>query len=135
LTILQTRKTFIICQLLCFSIDGPGYYHQVDSDGLNNLAVSILFSRFDGRESIDVSDCTENTGITLFYWNVGIEIISLHIGNKKRQYLSSFADYQSTKPLSDFDVMWKWSGTGTMSMGRMEFEDSYRWTVANIPMD
>jgi len=57
---------------------------------------------------------------------VGNKIISLPKVKKNRQYLRSFADYQVTKPLSDFDVMWKWSGTGTMSMGRTDFEEGCR---------
>jgi len=40
--------------------------------------------------------------------------------------LSVFADYQVPKPLSDFDVMWKWSGSGIMSMGRTDLEDGCR---------
>nr|XP_002131407.1 uncharacterized protein LOC100187235 [Ciona intestinalis] len=72
------------------------YYHQVLSKGEQNLAVSILFSRLDGIEHIDVSDCTDQT------------------------------DYQTPKPLSDLDVMWKWQGTGMMSMGRSDMESSYR---------
>ncbi|XP_002131368.2 uncharacterized protein LOC100179341 [Ciona intestinalis] len=72
------------------------YYHQVNSDGPNNLAVSILFGRFDGRESIDVSDCTKDT------------------------------DYKTPKHLSELDVMWPWSGTGVMSMGWPDLEEHTR---------
>uniref|UniRef100_F6Z3G2 JmjC domain-containing protein n=2 Tax=Ciona intestinalis TaxID=7719 RepID=F6Z3G2_CIOIN len=64
------------------------YYHQVYSEGTNNLAVSILFSRMDGLDEIDVSDCNDKT------------------------------DYKAIKHLDEFDVMWKWNGSGYMSMGR-----------------
>nr|XP_026694374.1 uncharacterized protein LOC113475085 [Ciona intestinalis] len=72
------------------------YYHQVHSNGEQNLAVSILFSRFDGIEHIDVSDCTDQT------------------------------DYKIPRPLSEAGVMWKWCGTGMMSMGNGDFEGEYR---------
>ncbi|XP_076807053.1 uncharacterized protein LOC143450411 [Clavelina lepadiformis] len=72
------------------------YYHQVDSVGPINLAVSILFGRMDGKESIDTSDCHDEI------------------------------DYKSIRYLSDFDVMWKWAGKGVMSMGYGDFEENYR---------
>ncbi|XP_002127027.2 uncharacterized protein LOC494374 [Ciona intestinalis] len=64
------------------------YYHQVYSEGTNNLAVSILFSRMDGLDEMDVSDCSDGT------------------------------DYKAVKYLDQFDVMWMWNGSGYMSMGR-----------------
>uniref|UniRef100_H2ZJQ1 JmjC domain-containing protein n=1 Tax=Ciona savignyi TaxID=51511 RepID=H2ZJQ1_CIOSA len=78
------------------------YYHQVISKGIQNLAVSILFGRFDGVEHIDVSDCHDET------------------------------DYKTPKPLSELDVMWKWSGTGMMSMGRGDFESGYRSSLLDM---
>nr|CAB3262295.1 uncharacterized protein LOC100179341 [Phallusia mammillata] len=72
------------------------YYHQVDSSQTNNLAISILFSRFDGRETLNMSDCTSET------------------------------DYRTARPLSEFDVMWEWSGHGMMSMGNGDFEENFR---------
>ena len=39
-----------------------GDYHQVNSDGPNNLAVSILFGRFDNVKIVNFSDCTADPG-------------------------------------------------------------------------
>lgn len=50
------------CSVLLTSTMTSGDYHQVNSVGTQNLAVSILFGRFDGRESLDFSDCSEKTG-------------------------------------------------------------------------
>lgn len=36
------------------------YYHQVNSYGTNNVAVSLLFSRLDGVDDIDFTGCDEN---------------------------------------------------------------------------
>uniref|UniRef100_H2Z9X2 JmjC domain-containing protein n=1 Tax=Ciona savignyi TaxID=51511 RepID=H2Z9X2_CIOSA len=76
-------------------------YHQVFSEGTNNLAVSILFSRLDDLAEFDASDCTDDT------------------------------DYKALKPLSEFDVMWKWSGKGYMSMGRGDVEN-YREELIEV---
>nr|CAB3261491.1 uncharacterized protein LOC100177002 [Phallusia mammillata] len=81
------------------------YYHQVESPGPQNLAVSILYGRMDGFESINTTDCTKDT------------------------------DYKTPRPLSDFDVMWKWSGKGVMSMGRGDFEEGYRNAMISTAKD
>ena len=58
---INLNKIFLECRAY-YSFNFLGYYHQVDSDGPSNLAVSILFSRYDYREPKDFSDCNENTG-------------------------------------------------------------------------
>lgn len=63
------------------------YYHQVNSDGTNNKAVSLLFARFDDNKPLNFSDCNDNV------------------------------DYKSMKSLANFDVQWKWPGKGVMVMG------------------
>ncbi|XP_031562801.1 uncharacterized protein LOC116298457 isoform X2 [Actinia tenebrosa] len=40
------------------------YYHQVTSYGTMNVALAILFSRFEGEENIDLSDCHGNKSYT-----------------------------------------------------------------------
>lgn len=72
------------------------YYHQVISEGTHNLAVSLLFARFDGKDSLDFSDCKEDT------------------------------DYRKSRRLSDYDVQLVWKGTGMMVMGRADIEEQYR---------
>lgn len=72
------------------------YYHQVKSQGTNNKAVSLLFSRFGDRNSLDFSDCTEDT------------------------------DYKEMKSLADFKVHWKWPGKGKMVMGSADLEEGVR---------
>ena len=41
-----------------------GYYHQVKSYGSSNVAVSILFSRFDDVEEIDLHGCDKPLSYT-----------------------------------------------------------------------
>lgn len=78
------------------------YYHQVDSYDTHNLAVSVLFGRFDDRDSLDFSDCTENT------------------------------DYKTMHRLSEYEVQWMWNGTGTMVMGSSDLEDEYRRALLEL---
>ncbi|KAK3710653.1 hypothetical protein QZH41_011006 [Actinostola sp. cb2023] len=44
--------------------DTIGYYHQVTSYGTMNVAVALLFSRFDNVKSIDFSGCHDNLTYT-----------------------------------------------------------------------
>lgn len=72
------------------------YYHQVNSSGTHNMAVSLLFSRFDDRDSLDFSDCDDSS------------------------------NYKNGKSLSEFDVQLVWRGKGSMVMGRADLELGYR---------
>lgn len=78
-----------------------GYYHLVTSSGTHNLAVSILFSRFDRVDSLDFSDC-----------NVDV------------------LDMRTPRSLAELDVQWQWVGKGTMVMGRQDLEERYRAVFA-----
>ena len=70
-----------------------GMYHNVLSSGSNNVAVALLFSRFDRykKRDLDFSDCDNVT--------------------------------QVSKPLSDFIVDWMYPGKGDLSMGNADLED------------
>nr|XP_039251097.1 uncharacterized protein LOC120328635 [Styela clava] len=81
------------------------YYHQVESHGTNNLAISLLFARFDNRKSLDFSDCTGNI------------------------------DYQKARPLSEYNVQLVWKGTGMMVMGRSDLEEQYRASLLKLTND
>ena len=76
----------------CLYLPGS-MYHQVKSYGTNNFAVSLLFSRFDRRNNLDFSDCSNDT--------------------------LSQAQY---KKLSSFDIDWQYPGTGAMTMGEPDLE-------------
>ena len=70
-----------------------GMYHNVLSYGSNNVAVALLFSRFDRykKRDLDFGDCDNVT--------------------------------QESKPLSDFIVDWMYPGKGDLSMGNADLED------------
>jgi len=76
----------------CLYLPGS-MYHQVKSFGTNNFAISLLFSRFDGRNSLEFSDCNND----------------------------SLAQSQ-LKSLNVFDVDWDYPGTGEMTMGEPDLE-------------
>ncbi|XP_039250314.2 uncharacterized protein LOC120328008 [Styela clava] len=78
------------------------YYHQVISEGTHNLAVSLLFARFDGKDSLDFSDCTDDI------------------------------DYTKSRPLNEYDVQLVWKGTGMMVMGRADLEDQFRSSLLEM---
>ncbi len=70
-----------------------GVYHNVLSYGSHNLAIALLFSRFDRykKRSLDFSDCDNVTKTTL--------------------------------PLSNFIVDWEYPGKGDLSMGNADLEN------------
>lgn len=76
----------------CLYLPGS-MYHQVKSYGANNFAVSLLFSRFDRRKTLDFSDCS-NDSLSQSHYRV----------------------------LSNFDVDWQYQGWGTMTMGEPDLE-------------
>ena len=76
----------------CLYLPGS-MYHQVKSYGTNNFAVSLLISRFDGRSTLDFSDCSNDS-------------------LSQSQY----------KVLSNFDVDWQYPGKGVMTMGEPDLE-------------
>ena len=67
-------------------------YHNVLSSGANNVAVALLFSRFDGykKRGLDFSNCDNVT--------------------------------KESRPLSDFIVDWMYPGKGDLSMGNTDLE-------------
>ena len=67
-------------------------YHNVLSSGTNNVAVALLFSRFDGykKRGLDFSNCDNVT--------------------------------KDSRPLSDFIVDWMYPGKGDLSMGNADLE-------------
>ena len=67
-------------------------YHNVLSSGTNNVAVALLFSRFDGykKRGLDFSNCDNVT--------------------------------KDSRPLSDFIVDWMYPGKGDLSMGNTDLE-------------
>uniref|UniRef100_H2YDW0 JmjC domain-containing protein n=1 Tax=Ciona savignyi TaxID=51511 RepID=H2YDW0_CIOSA len=70
-----------------------GYFHQVNSGRGNNLAVAIQFGEFgDDKSAVDFADCTGDI------------------------------DMKTPKLLSEFDVMWKWNGSGYMNFGMPDLE-------------
>ena len=79
-----------------------GMYHNVLSHGSNNVAVALLFSRFDRykRSDLDFSDCDNVT--------------------------------QEFKPLSEFTVDWMYPGKGDLSMGNADLEDVRIDMLANL---
>ncbi len=70
-----------------------GMYHNVLSYGTNNVAVALLFSRFDRykKKDLDFSDCDNVT--------------------------------QEVQPLSNFIVDWMYAGKGDLGMGNADLED------------
>ena len=70
-----------------------GMYHNVLSSGSNNVAVALLFSRFDRykKRDIDLTNCDNVT--------------------------------KDSKPLSEFIVDWMYAGKGDLSMGNADLED------------
>ena len=68
-------------------------YHNVLSSGSNNVAVALLFSRFDRykKHDLDFTDCDNVT--------------------------------KDSRPLSDFIVDWMYAGKGDLSMGNADLED------------
>lgn len=76
----------------CLYLPGS-MYHQVKSYGTNNFAVSLLFSRFDDRKSLNFSDCANES-----------------------------LPEQQHKSLGSFDVDWQYPGTGVMTMGEPDLE-------------
>ena len=76
----------------CLYLPGS-MYHQVKSYGTNNFAVSLLFSRFDERRSLDFADCGNDSP-------------------SQPQY----------KPLGSLDVDWQYPGSGDMTMGEPDLE-------------
>lgn len=83
------------------------YYHQVSSTGTNNLAVSLLISRFDegDENSLDFSDCTNQT------------------------------DYKVPRTLDNYDVQLVWNGTGAMVMGGVDLEYAYRRDFLSLAVE
>ena len=79
-----------------------GMYHNVLSYGTNNVAVALLFSRFDmyKRRDLDFSDCDNVT--------------------------------QEFKPLSEFKVDWMYPGKGDLSMGNADLEDVRHNMLENV---
>ncbi|XP_065059322.1 uncharacterized protein LOC135686878 [Rhopilema esculentum] len=79
-----------------------GMYHNVLSYGSNNVAVALLFSRFDRykKRDLDFSDCDNVT--------------------------------QESKPLSDFIVDWMYPGKGDLSMGNADLEDVRIGMLENV---
>lgn len=47
----------------CLYLPGS-MYHQVNSNGTNNFALSLLFSRFDGRKELDFTGCPDAPSFT-----------------------------------------------------------------------
>eukprot|EP00794_Sanderia_malayensis_P006809 gene6809-7578_t len=72
-----------------------GMYHNVVSYGTHNLAVALLFSRFDRykRKDIDLTECANTV--------IGKESV----------------------PLSEFIVDWMYAGKGDLSMGNNDLEN------------
>ena len=79
-----------------------GMYHNVLSSGSNNVAVALLFSRFDRykKRDLDFSDCDNVT--------------------------------KDSRPLSDFVVDWMYPGKGDLSMGNYDLEDVRERMLENI---
>ena len=79
-----------------------GMYHNVLSSGSNNVAVALLFSRFDRykKRDIDLTNCDNVT--------------------------------KDSKPLSEFIVDWMYAGKGDLSMGNADLEDVRMDMLENV---
>ena len=77
-------------------------YHNVLSSGSNNVAVALLFSRFDRykKRDLDFTDCDNVT--------------------------------KDSRPLSDFIVDWMYAGKGDLSMGNADLEDVRSDMLENV---